>query len=110
MLSLPFVPIVSVGKNQEKKKEVAVVDYINGLASKYECYNDYRIQHLYYAHRNYPSVFVQEIQIKNKRNQLFDLDLILPRIVGDQGWPGSTTQSIKIQHGSKMVDFLVTSG
>lgn len=108
MLSLPFAPIVSIAKNQETVKEVAVVEYLNGLVSRFQCFDDYQVKYLYYAHRNYPSVFVQEIQIKNYRNQLVDLNLVLPRIIGD--WSVATSQVIKIQHGSKMVDYQVVTG
>ena len=108
LLSLPFAPIVSIAKNQEKVKEVIVVEYLNGLASRHQCFDDYQVKYLYYAHRNYPSVFVQEIQIKNYRNQLVDLNLVLPRIIGD--WSVATSQVLKIQHGSKMVDYQVTTG
>lgn len=34
MVGLPFAPIVSVAKNQEKIKEVSVVDYENGKNGK----------------------------------------------------------------------------
>lgn len=108
MLNLPFAPIVSIAKNQEAVKEVSVVEYLNGLVSRHQCFDDYQVKYLYYAHRNYPSVFVQEIQIKNYRNQLVDLNLVLPRIIGD--WSVATSQVIKIQHGSKMVDYQVITG
>lgn len=107
-LSLPFAPIVSIAKNQETVKEVTVVEYVNGLVNRFQCFDDYQVKYLYYAHRNYPSVFVQEIQIKNYRNQLVDLNLVLPRIIGD--WSVATSQVIKIQHGSKMVDYQVITG
>lgn len=108
LLHLPFAPIVSIAKNQETAKEVAVVEYLNGLVSRHQCFDDYQVKYLYYAHRNYPSVFVQEIQIKNYRNQLVDLNLVLPRIIGD--WSVATSQAIKIQHGSKIVDYQVITG
>lgn len=50
---------------------------------------------------------MQEIQIKNHRNQQLELNLVLPRTLD---WSASTSQSIKIQHGSKMMDYQVTSG
>lgn len=108
LLNLPFAPIVSVAKNQETMKEVAVVEYLNGIVTRHQCFDDYQVKSLYYAHRNYPSVFVQEIQIKNYRNQLVDLNLVLPRIIGD--WSVATSQVIKIQTGSKMVDYKVVTG
>lgn len=108
LLNLPFAPIVSVAKNQETVKEVAVIEYLNGIVVRHQCFDDYQVKSLYYAHRNYPSVFVQEIRIKNYRNQLVDLNLVLPRIIGD--WSVATSQVIKIQHGSKMVDYKVVTG
>lgn len=108
MLRVPFAPLLSVAKNQEQVKEVVVVDYVNGLVTRFQCFDDYQVKYLYYAHRNYPSVFVQEIQIKNNLRQLIDLNLILPRIIGN--WDSSTTQTRKIQHGSKMIDYQITTG
>lgn len=108
LLTLPFAPVVSVAKNQLDVKEISIVEYTNGLVSRHQCFEEYQAKYLYYAHRNYPSVFVQEIQIKNYRNQLVDLNLVLPRIVGE--WPVATSQTIKIQHGSKMVDYQAVTG
>jgi len=108
LLNLPFAPVVSIAKNQEAVKEAQVVEYLNGLVYRFQCFEDYQARYLYYAHRNYPSVFVQEIQIRNYRNQLVDLNLILPRIIGD--WPTATSHTMKIQHGSKMVDYQVVTG
>lgn len=108
VLGLPFAPIVSIAKNQEDVKEVSVVDYLNGLVTRYQCYEDYQVRYKYYAHRNYPSVFVQEIQVKNNRNQIIDLNLVLPRIIGD--WSSATSTAIKLQHGSKSVDYNVITG
>jgi Uncharacterized conserved protein (DUF2152) len=108
LISLPFAPIASVEKNQEKEKEVIITDYLNGLVTRFQCFDDFQVKSLFYAHRNYPSVFVQEIQIKNYRSQLVDLNLVLPRIIGD--WISSSSQIIKIQHGSKMVDYQVVTG
>lgn len=108
LLHLPFAPIVSIAKNQEPVKEVSVVEYLNGIVARYQCYADYQVKYLYYAHRNYPSVFVQEIQIRNYRNQLVDLNLVLPRVIGN--WAVATQQVIKIQHGSKMVEYQTVTG
>lgn len=107
LLNLPFAPIVSVAKNQEEVKEVFVTDYLNGITTRYVCFDDYVIKYLYYAHRNYPSIFVQEIQIKNNRNQIIDLNLILPRIIGD--WQ-ATISTTKIQHKNKIFDYNVITG
>lgn len=109
LLRLPFSPIVSIAKNQETAKEVSIVEYVNGLVTKIQCFDEYQARYLYYAHRNYPSVFVQEIQIKNYRNQLVDLNLVLPRI-NEFGWSEATSENIKIQHGSRMIDYQVISG
>jgi Uncharacterized conserved protein (DUF2152) len=108
LLSLPFAPIVSVARNLEEAKEATVVRYLDGIVDRYQCFDDYQIKYTYYAHRNYPSVFVQEIQVKNHRNQIIDLNLVLPRIIGD--WPTATTQTTKIQHGSKIVEYQSITG
>jgi hypothetical protein len=49
MSALPFAPIVSVARNQEKMKEVSVVDYLNGLVSRIQCFGDYHVKYLYYV-------------------------------------------------------------
>jgi hypothetical protein len=108
LLSLPFAPIVSIAKNQEEIKEALVVRYLDGIVDRYQCFDDYQVKYTYYAHRNYPSIFVQEIQVKNHRNQIIDLNLVLPRIIGD--WPTATTQTLKIQHGSKLVEYQSITG
>jgi hypothetical protein len=83
-----------------------VVEYINGLVYRYQCFDDFQVKYLYYAHRNYPSIFVQEIEFKNHRNQIIDLNLVLPRIIGE--WAGAEQQIVKIQQGSKLVDYQVS--
>jgi hypothetical protein len=107
-LGIPFAPIISVATNQEDFKEVSIVDYENGLVYRHQCFNGFRIKYVYYAHRNHPSVFVQEITIKNHLNQIVDLNLILPRTIGDSN--AVSKQMIKLQHGSKMVDYEVITG
>lgn len=94
-LSLPiyFYPIVSVSEKNSINKEASVIDYINGIAHRFQCFNDgYFVSYEYYAHRIIPSVFVQEIKITNTKNQLIDIDLTLQRITD---WPTAVTQTIK---------------
>lgn len=108
LLSLPFAPIVSLARNQEDIKEAFVIRYLDGIVDRYQCFDDYQVKYTYYAHRNYPSVFVQELQVKNHRNQIIDLNLVLPRIIGE--WPTSVSQTTKIQHGAKIVEYQVITG
>lgn len=100
-LDIPFAPIVTVSSNQENVEEFVTVDYYNGLVVRKQCFDEFHVKYQYFAHRNYPSVFVQEIQIRNLKHKLVDLNLILPRVVGI--WESSTSQNIKIQSDSIQV-------
>lgn len=62
------------------------------LRYRFQCFEDYFVSYEYYAHRNIPMVFVQELKITNTKNQLIDIDLTLPRI---SDWPTAVTQTIK---------------
>uniref|UniRef100_U5EX05 Putative conserved plasma membrane protein n=1 Tax=Corethrella appendiculata TaxID=1370023 RepID=U5EX05_9DIPT len=109
-LSLPiyFHPIVSVSPLNAFYKEVKVVEYLKGIVSRFQCFEDgYFVAYEYYAHRNMPSVFVQEIQITNTKNQLIDVELILPRI---SNWETANSQNLKLQHGSTILEYQVTTG
>lgn len=107
-LDIPFAPIVTVSSNQENVEEFLTVDYFNGLVIRKQCFDEFHVKYQYFAHRNYPSVFVQEIQIRNLKHKLVDLSLVLPRVVGI--WESSTSQNIKIQKDTKMIDHQVVSG
>ncbi|CAO1413641.1 unnamed protein product [Diamesa tonsa] len=107
LLEVPFAPIVSLSTTNGEFQESFVVEYINGLTYRFQCFNEYSAKYQYYAHRNHPGVFVQEIQIQNYKNQLMDVALTLPRIID---WTAASSQTIKIQQGSKMVDYQVLTG
>lgn len=109
-LSLPvyFHPIVSLSSRNGISRESTVVEYINGIVHRFQCFGDnFFVATQFYAHRNMPSVFVQEIQITNIKNQLIDVELILPRI---SDWPTAVTQTIKLQQGSSMVEYETVTG
>lgn len=127
-LSLPvfFHPIVSVTSSTLKRRSIdddggggggggssadnrgaTVVDYQNGIVHRFQCFDGYFVAYEYYAHRNDPMVFVQELKVTNTRNQLVDVDLQLPRI---SDWPTAVMQIVKLQHGSMILDYEVVTG
>lgn len=87
-----FHPIVSIASKNGENRESTVVEYLSGIVNRFQCFNGFFVSSLYYAHRNNPSVFVQEIQITNTKNQLLDVELTLPRI---SDWPTAVTQTLK---------------
>jgi hypothetical protein len=94
VLPVNFHPIVSLStENSVGHRESTVVEYFSGLVHRFQCFeNGVVVSYTYYAHRKMPSVFVQEIQITNTKNQLIDVDLVLPRI---SDWPTAVTQNLK---------------
>lgn len=102
-----FHPVVSISTKNGEMKEARVTDYFSGLAYRFQCFDGFYVSYLYYAHRNMPSVFVQEIEVTNTRNQLIDVDLIVPRITD---WQASSTNLIKLQYGSHILEYQATTG
>lgn len=63
------------------------------IFSRYQCFEDnYFVTYQYYAHRNMPSVFVQEIEVTNTLNHPIDVELVLPQI---SDWSSAVKQKIK---------------
>lgn len=60
--------------------------------SRFQCFRNFYVSYEYYAHRNLPSILVQEIKITNTRNQVIDVDLKLPKI---SNWPTVSIQDIR---------------
>lgn len=110
-LSIPvyFHPIVTVTSSMvTDSKESTVVEYLNGIVNRFQCFDQFFVSYQYYAHRNMPNVFVQEIKVTNTRNQLIDVDLVVPRI---SDWPSAISQVIKLKHGGVTnVEYHVTTG
>lgn len=107
-----FHPIVSVTGGGTgtgtSAREATVVEYLSGIVHRFQCFPEgYFVAYQYYAHRTMPSVLVQELQITNTRNQLTDVELVLPRITD---WPTAVTKSVKIQHGSAILEYQVITG
>lgn len=89
-----FHPIVSVAAGgMGMHREATVVEYLSGIVHRFQCFSEgYFVSYQYYAHRTMPSVLVQEIQITNTKNQLVDVELVVPRI---SDWPTAVTRSVK---------------
>lgn len=106
-VSIFFHPVVSLAQTNGEYRQATVVEYLNGIVHRFQCFQDYFVSYQYYAHRNMPSIFVQEIEITNTKNQIVDVDLTLPRI---SDWPSAMTQDIKIEHGSTILEYQAVSG
>ncbi|EAT46446.1 AAEL002386-PA [Aedes aegypti] len=104
-----FHPIVSVAAGgMGTHREATVVEYLSGVVHRFQCFSEgYFVSYQYYAHRTMPSVLVQEIQITNTKNQLVDVELVVPRI---SDWPTAVTRSVKLQHGSTILEYQVITG
>ncbi|XP_055540844.1 uncharacterized protein KIAA2013 homolog [Wyeomyia smithii] len=104
-----YHPIVSVAAGgSEMHREATVVEYTSGIVHRFQCFPEgHFASYQYYAHRTIPSVLVQEVQITNTRNQLVDVELVVPRI---SDWPTAITKNIKLQHGSSILDYQVITG
>lgn len=89
-----YHPIVSVAAGGlGTHREATVVEYLSGVVHRFQCFSEgYFVSYQYYAHRTMPSVLVQEIQITNTKNQLVDVELVVPRI---SDWPTAVTRSVK---------------
>ena len=108
VLPVNFHPIVSLSARNGESRESTVVEYQSGIVHRFQCFdNGYYASYQYYAHRNNPSVFVQELQVTNTKNILMDVELILARI---SDWPTAVTQNIKLQHGSTILEYQVVTG
>ncbi|XP_055685349.1 uncharacterized protein KIAA2013 homolog [Lutzomyia longipalpis] len=109
-LSLPvyFHPIVSLSSKNGINQEATAVDYLSGTVHRFQCFEDgYFVTYKYYAHRTMPHVFVQEIQVTNTKNQLIDVELVLPRI---SDWPTAVSQIQRLQHGSNIIEYQAVTG
>lgn len=108
-VSLPvFVhPLVSVSYGNRPYKESTVVEYRNGIVHRFQCFQDFYVGYEYYAHRSIPAILVQEIKITNIRNQLAEVDLILPKA---SNLPFAQTRDTRIQHGSTILEYTIISG
>ncbi|XP_058451613.1 uncharacterized protein KIAA2013 homolog [Malaya genurostris] len=105
-----YHPIVSVATRAGigTNREATVVEYLTGIVHRFQCFSEgYFVSYQYYAHRTMPSVLVQEIQITNMKNQLMDVELTVPRV---SDWATAVTKSIKLQHGSTILDYQVITG
>lgn len=107
LLPVYFHPIVSVSSKNGDFREATVTEYQTGIVHRFQCFDGFDAMYLYYAHRNNPSVFVQEIQITNTKNQLMDVELTIPRI---SDWSKSTSRIEKFQHGSTFIEYQVFTG
>lgn len=108
-LSLPVYvhPLVSVSYGNRQYKESTVVEYRNGIVHRFQCFQDFYVGYEYYAHRTIPAILVQEIKITNIRNQLAEVDLILPKVTN---LLSAQTRDSRIQHGSTILEYTIISG
>lgn len=80
-LSVHYHPIFSLlTKPGESHEEATVTEYTSGRVIRFGCYDGYYASFEYLAHRNIPSVFVQEIEVTNTKNEIVDVEMVTPRI------------------------------
>ncbi|KAI8124808.1 hypothetical protein FF38_10486 [Lucilia cuprina] len=79
-LPTQFHPVVSVKETDEAGREATVVEYLTGIAWRFQCFSNMFVSYSYYAHRTHPSVLMQEIKITNTRNTMEEVNIILPRV------------------------------
>ncbi|KAH8412348.1 hypothetical protein KR009_001392 [Drosophila setifemur] len=79
-LPIRFQPVVSVAGGLYSEKESTVVEYLTGMVHRFHCLAGYFVSYTYYAHRTQPNVLMQELQITNTRNQVEEIELIMPRV------------------------------
>ena len=90
-LHIPYYPDVKVQIPVQYVEETGV-HYTNGIAYIDKCYdNKIRATYTYYAHRTIPSIFVQEISVKNSYRDKFVFDLVRK---GHSAWSGSVSKEI----------------
>lgn len=114
---LHFHPLVSVRESSESLdvdpgvfgQESTVVEYQTGIVHRFQCNarNEFFVAYQYYAHRNIPYVFVQEIKITNLRKQSLELNLLQPRVTD---WPTAVSRKINLQHGSVIQEYNAVTG
>lgn len=112
--SVPFHPLVSVKDSDLNDalvlgQESTVAEYQSGVVHRFQCNggNRFYASYQYYAHRNMPSVLVQEIKITNLRQQVIDIELLLPRVAD---WQTAVAHKIKLQHGSTIQEYWAVTG
>lgn len=106
-IGVNFHPIVSLSEKNGERQEATVTNYLGGLVHRYQCFDGYQASYVYYAHRSMPSIFVQEIEIVNTKNQLIDAELVVPRI---SDWPSSSSKVIKLEDALNTFDYQVITG
>lgn len=110
-----YKPIISTiprsdGEILNDGKQAVVVDYINGIVHKFQCFGgEFSISHDFYAHRTIPNVFIQEIKTINLVNSLIDIEL---KAIGSKEWASANHREFSLRHpdNNRMVDFTVTTG
>lgn len=106
-IGVNFHPIISLSQKNGERQEATVTDYVSGLVHRYQCFEGFQASYVYYAHRTMPSIFVQEIEIANTKNQLVDAEIIVPRI---SEWLGSSTKLIQLEDTFNTFDYQVVTG
>lgn len=94
-LSLPvyYHPLYML--TDEGSEEFTVVDYRNGILNRFQCSpSGVKASYQYYAHRTIPSMFVQDIWVRNPYNHVKSFKWVLPRV---SDWPTSVKQTVRLQ-------------
>ncbi|XP_037808027.1 uncharacterized protein KIAA2013 homolog [Lucilia sericata] len=105
-LPTQFHPVVSVKETDEAGREATVVEYLTGIAWRFQCFSNMFVSYSYYAHRTHPSVLMQEIKITNTRNTMEEVNIILPRV----HFQNPTTRNIQLGSTETAKQFDVITG
>lgn len=91
-LHIPYYPSVKIKSFPITYTEQTALHYVDGIAYVDKCYhNKIRITYTYFAHRTIPSIFVQEISVKNTFSESFFFDLEQ----SSELWDSATKRTVK---------------
>lgn len=110
-----YQPIITTIPRSDNKilldgKQAIVIDYINGIVHKFQCFgSEFSISHDFYAHRTIPNVFIQEIKTINLVNSLIEIEL---KSMGSKNWATANRRDFSLRHPdtNRLIDFTVTTG
>lgn len=99
----------SGGEILAEGKQAVVVDYVNGIVHKFQCFGgEFSISHDFYAHRTIPNVFVQEIKTINLVNSPVNVEL---EAAEGREWKPASRREFGVRHPetSRLIEFAVTT-
>uniref|UniRef100_A0A1A9ZD17 Uncharacterized protein n=1 Tax=Glossina pallidipes TaxID=7398 RepID=A0A1A9ZD17_GLOPL len=105
-LPTQFFPVISVLQTTETGREATVVEYLTGIVWRFQCFSNIFVSYSYYAHRTLPSILMQELRFTNTRNNMEEVELILPRI----NFASVSSRSLTIGNYNNFNEFEIKTG